>query len=126
MSAFLFHLLFYILTRHSPSTGADTYFQPNQAIPSKTLINSLLASATRPKSEDHPEGALSTADIATFAGKCIADSKRWNPEFTGLSAFHTLFMGSNLGLLFSPVDGDVKDLRTILLEERFPDGFETR
>jgi len=55
----------------------------------------------------------------------LAYSKAYNPTFTGLSAFHTLFAGNNLSLLLDPVDGDVKLLKTILLEERFPEGFET-
>lgn len=45
--------------------------------------------------------------------------------FNGLSAFHTLFMGNNLSLLLDTTDGDVRVSKTILMEERFPDGFET-
>jgi len=114
-----------VIEHDSSALRADTYFQPNQGAPSKAVITALLASATRPKTAEHPEGALSAADIATFAGTRLAESKQHNPEFNGLSAFHTLFMGNNLSLLLDTADGDVKQLRTILLEERFPDGFET-
>ena len=106
-------------------TGADAYFQPDQGPPTKAIINDLLSSASRPASEEHPEGALSAADIAKFTKGRLAHSKAKNPTFTGLSAFHTLFMGNNLSLLLDTVDGDIRYLRTILLEERFPDGFES-
>jgi len=104
---------------------SDAYFQPDQGTPDKTLINELLSTASRPPSKEHPEGALSASDIAKFTKERLAYSKAYNPTFTGLSAFHTLFAGNNLALLLDPVDGDVKLLKTILLEERFPDGFET-
>lgn len=104
---------------------ADTYFQPDQGIPNKEIITTLLSYASRPPSAEHPEGALSAADIARFTNARIADSKKRNPMFNGLSAFHTLFMGNNLSLLLDTTDGDVRVSKTILMEERFPDGFET-
>lgn len=94
-------------------------------MPSKNVINDLLSYASRPVSAEHPEGALSASDIAKFTKARLADSKANNPTYTGLSAFHTLFMGNNLSLLLDTADGDVRSLRTILSEEKFPDGFET-
>ncbi|KAF8313788.1 Cloroperoxidase [Clavulina sp. PMI_390] len=104
---------------------ADTYFQPDQSTPTKDIINALLDSASIPPSKEHPEGALSVADVAKYTKARLAHSKANNPTFTGLSAFHTLFLTNNCSMLLDVMDGDVRALRTILLEERFPDGWES-
>ncbi|KAF8313782.1 Cloroperoxidase [Clavulina sp. PMI_390] len=104
---------------------ADAYFQPDQGTPSKDIISDLLSCASIPPSAEHPEGALSAADIAKYTKARLAHSKANNPTFTSLSAFHTLFMTNNNSLLLDAVNGDVQQLRTILLEERFPDGWES-
>ncbi|KAF8313787.1 chloroperoxidase-like protein [Clavulina sp. PMI_390] len=104
---------------------ADAYFQVDQGTPTKEIIMDLLSTASVPPSDDHPEGALCAADIAKFLKTRIAHSKANNPTFTGLSAFHKLFMSNNCSLLLDTVEGDVRALRTILLEERFPDGWES-
>jgi hypothetical protein len=106
-------------------TGADAYFQPDQSKPTPDLIERLLASASRPPSALHPEGALSASDISKFLSARIAESKKYNPTYVGLNLVQWLFMLNNSALLLDVVDGDVAALRTILLLERFPDGFET-
>lgn len=81
--------------------------------------------ASGPKSAEHPEGYLTSADLSRCLSLREARSKRDNPVFS-LDAFHAFFGVSNASLMYEVVNGDVKLLRTILHEERFPDGFESR
>ncbi|KAF9516099.1 hypothetical protein BS47DRAFT_1327600 [Hydnum rufescens UP504] len=102
----------------------DAYFQPNQALPARDLIHKLLASASGPATEDHPKGQITPSDLSRFFSLRIAQSKRDNPVFS-LSLIHTFFGASNASLLYEALGGDVATCSTVLLEERFPEGFET-
>lgn len=81
--------------------------------------------ATGPKSEEHPEGHLTPGDLSRCLSLREARSRRDNPVFS-LDIIHKFFGASNASLMYETVQGDVKTLKTILYEERFPDGFETR
>ena len=82
-------------------------------------------------------------DLSKFSAKRRVDARETNPDFT-LDFAHRLFASSKSVIFhtFSPVNwltgvpsastlltifgGRVKDLETILLEERFPEGWESR
>jgi len=102
----------------------DAYFEPNQARPARDLIQKLLASATGPATQDHPRGQITPSDLSRFFSLRMAQSKRDNPVYT-LSLLHTFFGASNASLLYEALGGDVATCTTVLLEERFPEGFET-
>lgn len=84
----------------------------------------MLAAASGPKSSEHPEGYLTPDDISRALSLREARSKRDNPVFK-LDLPHVFFSVSN-GTLMLEVENDVKTLRTILHEERLPDGFESK
>jgi hypothetical protein len=102
----------------------DEYFQPDQRVIAKTLINKMLASASGPKSADHPKGYLTPGDISRWISMRRAQSKRDNPHYT-MSGEHSLFGIDNSSVITEIFGGDVQTCETVLLEERFPDGFET-
>lgn len=85
----------------------------------------MLDMATGPKSTEHPEGHLTPSDLSRCMALREARSERDNPEFS-LDAAHQFFGASNASLMYEVANGDVKALRTILHDERIPDGFETR
>jgi hypothetical protein len=105
--------------------GHDAYFEPNQNRPARDLIQKLLTSATGPATEEHPKGQITPSDLSRFFSLRIAQSKRDNPVFS-LSLLHRFFGASNASLLYEALGGDVAACTTVLLEERFPEGFETR
>ncbi|KAF8343774.1 Chloroperoxidase [Cantharellus anzutake] len=100
----------------------DAHFQPDQTIPAKDLIRNLLTFATGPRSPEKPEGYLTTSDIARFLSLRIAQSKNDNPQFY-LTATHKFFMWGNGSMLFQVLGGDVKTLKTILEDEKIPEGY---
>ena len=104
--------------------GQDAYFSPNQATPDKGLVKRLLESASGPVTPDHPEGSLTPADISKYLSVRLAESKRDNPEYS-LSFLQSFFMYSNASVLYELLGGDVKAGKSLLLDERFPGGFET-
>jgi len=85
----------------------------------------MLNMASGQRSQEHPEGHLTPSDISHCLAVRKARSKRDNPVFS-LNITHQFFGASNASLMYDVVKGDVQTLRTILHEERFPDGFETR
>jgi hypothetical protein len=102
----------------------DAFFEPDQRKPAKDLILSLLKSATGPVTTEHTLGTITPADLSRFFSLRIAQSKRDNPVFS-MSLVHKFFGVSNASLLYESVGGDVATCHTLLLEERFPEGFET-
>lgn len=112
-------------TRFSSPSGHDTYFQKDQSTPAHDLIERLLSSASLPPSQFHPRGALTHRDISNLVSHRLAESKRDNPSYNGLSFVQWIFLGNNSALLLDTADGDVEALNTILKEERFPDGWES-
>lgn len=102
----------------------DAYWEEDQVTPAHDLIDEMLAGASGPKSPEHPEGYLTPDDISRALSLREARSKRDNPVFK-LDLPHVFFSVSN-GTLMLEVENDVKTLRTILHEERLPDGFESK
>ncbi|OSC99744.1 Cloroperoxidase [Trametes coccinea BRFM310] len=108
------------LIEHDASlTRVDTYDDPVQGKIATALVEELLSSGTG------PGGDLTADDISRQLGKRRIESKRRNPEYS-LALFHKLFGSFNGSTLIKVFGGRVKDLRPILSEERFPDGWEPR
>jgi len=102
----------------------DAYWVQDQTTPATDLIHDMLASATGPVSDVHPEGYLTPKDLSRCLALREARSKRDNPVYL-LDVPHQFFGASNASLMYEVCEGDVKTLKTVLYEERLPDGFET-
>jgi hypothetical protein len=122
-------------------SGHDTAIQSDQGRPAIDLINQFLKSATgaaivgkqrvRVRRQLHviqqtnAAQILTPADIAAFSRQRRADCKAHNPQFT-LKLLHKLFSANNNSILYDVFGGRVDDLRTFLIEERFPQGWQPR
>lgn len=116
---------FFSSSSSPPRVGHDAYFAPDQTVPAHDLINDLLNSARGPKSKEFPEGYLIVEDISRNLDIRNARSKRDNPVYK-MGFVHSFFGLSNGSLMYEVARGDVRALRTILHEERLPDGFESQ
>ena len=116
---------FFSSSSSPPRVGHDAYFAPDQTVPAHDLINDLLNSAHGPKSKEFPEGYLIVEDISRNLDIRNARSKRDNPVYK-MGFVHSFFGLSNGSLMYEVARGDVRALRTILHEERLPDGFESQ
>ncbi|KIK11962.1 hypothetical protein PISMIDRAFT_689916 [Pisolithus microcarpus 441] len=101
-------------------TRLDAAFQPKQGEKHVPYIEELLSSATG------NDGSLMTIkDVSRMLSKRRAESKANNAQYSlGLS--HKIFGGGNASLLLSIFGGRVGDLRSVLLDERLPDQWESR
>ncbi|KAF8323786.1 Cloroperoxidase [Clavulina sp. PMI_390] len=102
----------------------DAYYVEDQTIIAHDLVKDMLDAATGPVTAEHPEGYLKPIDLSRTLALREARSKRDNPVFL-LDTIHRFFGASNASLMYEVAGGDVKSLRTILNEERLPDGFES-
>ncbi|KAG6810652.1 hypothetical protein H0H92_010915 [Tricholoma furcatifolium] len=124
--------------------GRDLYFEPNPAVIHVPFVKELLESATGKDADGNL--LLTIPDISLILSKRRAQGRAENPEFS-LDAIHRTF-GSAKYVLSLPYlknrrmmshafhrsaatfltifGGRVKDLETILLEERLPEGWESR
>lgn len=122
--------------------GLDASLQPNQAINHPPYVEELFSFATGKDTAGNP--LLTTKDLSRMLGKRRAESKVMNKAHT-LHLIHRLF-GSAKCIVFPFHDdgltdiihscsastittifgGRVDDLRAMLLEERFPQGWESR
>jgi len=83
----------------------------------------LLAYASGKDAEGKP--ILTTKDLSKALSQRRADAKATNPQFT-TSFVHRAFGSSNASTMLTIFGGRVEDLRTVLLEERLPDGWESK
>ncbi|KAF8241080.1 Cloroperoxidase [Tricholoma matsutake] len=104
-------------------TRDDVYFQPHQGKPHLLYVKELLESATGKDKEGN--ALLTSADLSRISAIRRVESRAKNPEFT-LSTFHKMFGSSNSSTLLTIFGGRVKDIETLLSEERFADGWEPR
>ncbi|KAI6096027.1 hypothetical protein EDD16DRAFT_1675380 [Pisolithus croceorrhizus] len=101
-------------------TRLDTAFQPNQGKKHVPYIEELLSSAT-----GNDGSLLTMKDVSGMLSKRRAESKANNSQYSlGLS--HKIFGGGNTSILCSIFGGRVEDLRSVLLDERLPDQWESR
>jgi len=104
----------------------DTFIQPDQGRPAVDLINQFLKSATGAAIVDKQRVRILTpADIAAFSRQRRVDCKAHNPQYT-LKFIHKFFSANNSGIMYDVFGGRVDDLRTFLVEERIPQGWQPR
>jgi hypothetical protein len=99
------------LTRH------DSHLMPDQSKPAPDLIEELLASGTG------ENGCLTKKDISRFSAKRRVEARRTNGQYS-MTFSQKMFGSSNGSTLLTHFGGDIETLRTFLLEERLPDGWE--
>ncbi|KXN88410.1 Putative sterigmatocystin biosynthesis peroxidase stcC [Leucoagaricus sp. SymC.cos] len=101
----------------------DVAINPDQGKPHIPYIKELLSYATGKDKDGNP--LLTIKDMSRFSSKRRADARASNPEFT-LSLPHRAFGSSNSSTILTIFGGRVKDLEAILLEERLPEGWQSR
>ncbi|KAG6337016.1 hypothetical protein ID866_2076 [Astraeus odoratus] len=104
-------------------TRLDSIFQPKQGEVHVPHVEELLSFATGKDKEGRT--LLTIKDMSRILGKRRAQSKATNSEYS-LSFFHKVFGSANSSTLLKIFGGRVDDMRTLLLEERLPDGWESR
>ncbi|KAG8809974.1 hypothetical protein FRC17_003149 [Serendipita sp. 399] len=104
----------------------DAIIQPDQGIPATDLINQLLKSATGAAIVGKQRVRILTpADIAAFTRQRRIECKANNPQYTQ-KFMHKFFSANNSSIMYDTFGGRVEDLKTWLLEERFPAGWQPR
>jgi len=101
----------------------DVYFEPNQAKIHLPYVNELLECATGKDNDGN--SVLTIPDLSKISSKRRAEARAENPEFS-LDKIHKTFGSSNSSTLLTIFGGHVDDLKTLLLEERLPGGWESR
>jgi hypothetical protein len=104
-------------------TREDSAIVPDQSTPHIPYVKELLSYATGKDNEGN--AILTPADLARYSSKRRAEARASNPEFT-LAFIHKMFGSSNSSTMLTIFGGRVKDLESILIDERIPDGWESR
>ncbi|KAH8726467.1 Chloroperoxidase [Phaeosphaeriaceae sp. PMI808] len=101
-------------------TRRDVAFQEDQGTPDLELVRELLACATG-------EGGslLTKGDLSAQLAKRRAECRKSNGAYTE-SFFHNGFGSANSSTMLTIFGGRVEDLRVMLEEERFVEGWEPR
>lgn len=102
----------------------DMALEPDQSKPHVGYITELLSSASG-KDKETGETILTSKDVSKFSSKRRADAREYNKEFS-LDFLHKMFGSINASTMLSIFGGRVKDLETWLIEERIPEGWETK
>ncbi|KIJ66345.1 hypothetical protein HYDPIDRAFT_109349 [Hydnomerulius pinastri MD-312] len=101
----------------------DTAIQPDQSIKDEAFIKEML-DASSGKDKDG-NVLLTVKDLSKLSGKRRVEARATNKEFT-LDFPHKIFGSTNASTLITAFGGRVEDLRSFLLEERLPKGWESR
>ncbi|TFK28336.1 Cloroperoxidase [Coprinopsis marcescibilis] len=101
----------------------DSALVPDQSKPHAPFIRELLDSASGKDNDGNR--LLTIEDLTKYSTKRRVEARETNPDFT-LAKVHKTFGSSNSSTLLTIFGGRVDDLETILLEERLPDGWESR
>ncbi|KIJ98661.1 hypothetical protein K443DRAFT_680585 [Laccaria amethystina LaAM-08-1] len=104
-------------------TREDIHFVKDQGKPHLPFVRELLDSASGKDKEGNV--LLTLADLSRYSSKRRAESRANNPEFS-LDLFHKMFGSSNSSTLLTIFGGRVSDLESILIDERLPEGWESR
>ncbi|KIJ63556.1 hypothetical protein HYDPIDRAFT_113007 [Hydnomerulius pinastri MD-312] len=104
-------------------TRIDSALEPNQSVRHIPYIEELLACASGQDAEG--KKLLTIKDMSKILGKRRAEARANNKDFT-LSLFHKVFGSANSSTMLTIFGGRLDDLRTVLLEERLPEGWESR
>jgi len=103
-------------------TREDSAIVQDQSKPHIPFIRELLASAS---GRDQDGNALLTKkDLSDYLTKRRVDAQATNPNYTN-SLFHKMFGSSNSATLLTIFGGRLKDIESILVDERIPDGWES-
>ncbi|KAI0717873.1 chloroperoxidase-like protein [Cerioporus squamosus] len=97
----------------------DAVEDPDQSKISVPLVERVLRAGTG------PNGDLTPADLSRLLGQRRVEAKKANPTFSQAS-IHRFFGSSNASTLLTVFGGKLKDIRTLLTEERLPDNWEPR
>jgi len=104
-------------------TREDIHFVKDQGKPHLPFVRELLDSAS---GKDGEGNKLFTAgDISRVLAKRRAESRANNPEFS-MNLSHRTFSSSNSSTILTIFGCRVSDLESILIEERLPEGWESR
>ncbi|CAA7266277.1 unnamed protein product [Cyclocybe aegerita] len=101
----------------------DSALVPDQSKPHVPFIEELLSLASG--KDNDGKALLTPKDLSDFSSKRRVEARASNPNFS-LSFFHKVFGSSNSSTLLTIFGGRVDDLKTILVEERLPEGWESR
>jgi len=101
----------------------DSAITPDQSKPHVEYIKGLLESATGKDKDGNP--ILTAQDLSRYSSKRRADARSYNKDFT-LAFIHRMFGSSNSSTLLTIFGGRIKDIEPLLLEERIPEGWESR
>jgi len=104
-------------------TRQDRAQQPDQGNPYAPFIEELLGSATGKDKEGNP--LLTFNDMAAQSAKRRVDAQASNPEFA-LDCTHKIFGSTNCVILLMIFGGRVPDLKSILIDEKLPEEWESR
>lgn len=104
-------------------TRLDTALASNQSGKHIPFVEELLSFATGKDAEGKP--LLTIKDMSRILGKRRAEAKATNKDYS-LSLFHKVFGSANSSTMLTIFGGRVEDLQTVLLEERLPEGWESR
>jgi len=101
----------------------DSAINPDQSKPHVPFIRELLDSASGTDADGNR--VLTIADLSAFSTKRRVEARETNPAFT-LEKVHKTFGSSNASTMLTIFGGRVDDLEAMLLDERIPDGWESR
>ncbi|KAJ8590049.1 Cloroperoxidase [Rhizopogon salebrosus TDB-379] len=101
----------------------DTALQPDQSVKHVPFLEEMLALSTA--KDKHGNAILTTKDFSKISGKRRAVARAVNKEFS-LALSHKIFASTNAAILLTIFGGRVDDMRTVLIEERLPEGWESR
>ncbi|KAF8152994.1 Chloroperoxidase [Crassisporium funariophilum] len=104
-------------------TREDSALVPDQSVPHLPFVHELLGSSTGKDKDGNP--LLTSKDLSEYSAKRRVDARATNPDFS-LSLFHKMFGSSNSSTLLTIFGGRVPDLESILIQERIPEGWESR
>ncbi|KIJ98668.1 hypothetical protein K443DRAFT_198956 [Laccaria amethystina LaAM-08-1] len=104
-------------------TRKDIHFIKDQGKPHLPFVRELLNSASGKDKEGNV--LLTPADLSRYSSKRRAESRANNPEFS-LDLFHKIVGSTNASIFLTIFGGRASDLESILIEERLPEGWESR
>ncbi|KAJ3560884.1 heme-thiolate peroxidase [Leucocoprinus birnbaumii] len=102
----------------------DEALQPDQSKPHIPFITELLSSASG-KDKETGEPIITAQDLSRFSSKRRVDARETNKDFS-LDFMHKMFGSINASTMLAVFGGRVKDLETWLIQERIPEGWETK
>ncbi|KAF5350437.1 hypothetical protein D9756_008662 [Leucocoprinus leucothites] len=101
----------------------DSALCPDQSEIQVEYVKELLASATGKDKDGNP--LLTIKDLSKYSAKRRIDAYDKNPDFS-LDFGHKMFGSSNSATMLTIFGGRIKDLETVLLEEKLPEGWQSR